>query len=448
VNNLALWDTAGLAWSAVDDPALGFAVEVDALALAGTDLYAAGRFNQAGRTAADGVARWDGTTWHALGAGLDYVHALAWGGGLLYAGGSFNTAAGDPLDYLGAWNGSAWSAVGGGMDGAVIALAAAAGGVLYAGGEFTHAGGVPANHIARWDGHAWQPLGAGLNGKVMALAVDAAGGLYAGGLFTSAGGYPAAHVAYWDGAAWRPLGGANGYVYALALDSAGRLYAGGEFDRVGNNLVANGLALWNGVEWAALGPGLDGPVTALALDARDNLYAAGQFQAAGSTAARQVARWDGFAWTPLGGGLGGRLSGYPVTSIVFAGDRLYLSGYFSTAGDKASSALAAYLLPPPHSVPAPALTGLSPASGLVGQGQALALTGAHFSSQSVVRWAGVDLLTTYVSAAELHALLPTAQTASPGAYPVTVYTPYGGASSALNFTVQAGMQLFLPLLLR
>jgi len=54
-------------------------------------------------------------------------------------GGSFTTAGGVPANYIAKWNGSTWSALGSGMNRAVDALAVS-GSDLYAGGSFTTAG--------------------------------------------------------------------------------------------------------------------------------------------------------------------------------------------------------------------------------------------------------------------------------------------------------------------
>jgi hypothetical protein len=61
-------------------------------------------------------------------------------GSTLYAGGYFTTAGGIAANYIAQWNGSSWSALGSGMNGAVSALAVS-GSTLYAGGNFTTAGG-------------------------------------------------------------------------------------------------------------------------------------------------------------------------------------------------------------------------------------------------------------------------------------------------------------------
>src|SRR5258707_1114204 len=82
------------------------------------------------------------------GGGLD-VSALVVSGNDTYVGGYFKMVGGDAAYNIAKWNGSSWSALGSGMDGRVSALVVS-GGDLYAGGDFTIAGGIDANHIAKW----------------------------------------------------------------------------------------------------------------------------------------------------------------------------------------------------------------------------------------------------------------------------------------------------------
>src|SRR5882724_11569276 len=77
---------------------------VYALAVSGSDLYAGGGFTRAGDSVANYIAKWNGSSWSALGMGMDgvqypYVHALAVSGGDLYAGGWFTTAGGKASPY-------------------------------------------------------------------------------------------------------------------------------------------------------------------------------------------------------------------------------------------------------------------------------------------------------------------------------------------------------------
>src|SRR5439155_6092777 len=92
-----------------------------------------------------------------------------------YIGGGF-TFVGDVFaPNIAKWDGSSWSALGSGLNSTVTALAVS-GSDVYAGGYFTTAGGSGANSIAKWDGSSWSALGSGMGGpempSVLALAVS------------------------------------------------------------------------------------------------------------------------------------------------------------------------------------------------------------------------------------------------------------------------------------
>ena len=117
--------------------------------------------------------------WSALGAGLDEmggVSVIAINGSDVYVGGSFPEAIGVPdTFFIAKWDGSVWSALGAGLNGSVSAIAIS-GSDVYVGGIFDDAGGDPAaDRIARWDGVAWFALGSGL-GAGSAAAVAISGG--------------------------------------------------------------------------------------------------------------------------------------------------------------------------------------------------------------------------------------------------------------------------------
>ena len=83
------------------------------------------------------------------------------GSGNLYIGGEFTVVGSLFATNIAQWNGSSWSALGSGINDEVEALAVS-GGTLYAGGYFTKAGAVAANCIAQWDGSSWSALGSGM----------------------------------------------------------------------------------------------------------------------------------------------------------------------------------------------------------------------------------------------------------------------------------------------
>lgn len=94
--------------------------------------------------------------------------------------------------------------------------------------------------------------------------------------------------------------------------------------------------------------------------------------------------------------------------------------------------------PGSFTVTAPAITSLSPASVVAGSG-ALTLTvnGANFVRGAVVSFNGTSLTTSYSSATQLTAAVPSAFTTTAGSYPVRVANSAigGSTSAAATFTV-------------
>ena len=180
------------------------------------------------------------------------------GGPALFAGGYFTNAGGVTANRIAKWDGSSWTALGSGMNSAVLALTVfddGSGPALYAGGGFTTAGGVAANRIAKWDGSSWSPLGSGIGGVTSrALTVfDDGGGpaLFAGGAFTDRGrrgGGPDREVGRLElGAAWQRDHRHADFtstisVQALAVFDDGNgpaLWTGGSFTIAGGMVAKN-----------------------------------------------------------------------------------------------------------------------------------------------------------------------------------------------------------------
>jgi hypothetical protein len=139
-------------------------------------LYAGGKFTYAGNTFAPFIAKWNGTTWSALGSGLNgRVLAMCMHNGELYVGGNFTTAGGVPCKNIAKWNGSAWSALGSGLDSAVYALSSYQG-ELYVGGVFTKSGTTNLGCVARWNGTIWNKVG---DGRIQRIAGYNVNGVYA-----------------------------------------------------------------------------------------------------------------------------------------------------------------------------------------------------------------------------------------------------------------------------
>ena len=81
---------------------------VQAIAVNGSNVYIAGDFSMVNGVAANRIARWDGSQWHALGSGLSAdVYTLAVSGNNVYAGGNFETAGGISARRVARWDGVA-----------------------------------------------------------------------------------------------------------------------------------------------------------------------------------------------------------------------------------------------------------------------------------------------------------------------------------------------------
>ena len=203
LGHVARW--TGAQWQTVGTIAPDFGASSTRLAAWNSKVICAGLFNSIDGVPALNIAQWNGTTWSALGSGLNgRVTALASHGGELYASGDFTASGATPLPgRIARWNGTSWAAVGAGLDFYADAMASA-GGRLFAVGNITAAGGAPARRIASWDGADWTALGSGLGqgpggnnlGALCLTAYD--GDLFAGGFFNTAGDKSAQKIARWS----------------------------------------------------------------------------------------------------------------------------------------------------------------------------------------------------------------------------------------------------------
>jgi hypothetical protein len=182
----------------------------------GEALYAAGQFSSAGGTLTTDVAKWDGSQWSALAGGVSsssfpVVYAMRvlddGTGEALYVGGQFQQAGTIAASNIAKWDGTSWSALGSGIAGSSAIVYALEvfddgnGDALYAAGWFFQAGGQSAPGIARWNGSTWSALDPNEFCSYMALKVFDPGTGPA--LYAIAHGLPQNQmVRSWNGSAW------------------------------------------------------------------------------------------------------------------------------------------------------------------------------------------------------------------------------------------------------
>jgi len=157
---------------------------------------------------------------------------------------------------------------------------------------------------------------AGVQGSVYSM-LSRPGELYVGGYIVAVGEVPAQNVACLntsDGvvSGATALGdGLDGLVAALC-EHGGQIIAGGLFANSGETVV-NGVALWDGTGWQALGEGLPGVSVKAVASYGGQLYAGAY-------------RWDGAVWTNV------LQTDGAITELVVHDGLLYVGGGFSEAG--------------------------------------------------------------------------------------------------------------------
>ncbi len=320
-NNIAKWN--GSSWSALGSGTDG----ITWMAVQGTDIIAAGAFTHAGGITANRVARWNGTTWSAIGSGFNLeAHSVVTSGNEIYVGGLFTQSGSTPVNHIARWNGTQWVDAGNGNNFTDILNLAISPQYFFATGGNNANSNINQYTIIRWNGNSWTHIGNGVNGTIYAMATWN-NKIVAAGNFTEAGGLKANRFALWDGSMWDTLLNefTSGNVYALAILN-NEIYAGGNFI-LNNNLTSNYVVKWNGSHWVAVGGDVDYTVYTLEVDG-NNLYAGGEFTLAGGAGANHIAKWDGSNWTALGNG-----TNNTVKSIKVDGSgNLYAGGVFTTAG--------------------------------------------------------------------------------------------------------------------
>ncbi len=337
-NYIAGW--SGSSWFALGD---GMDSRVVTLTSKGNTLYAGGGFKKAGNASASAIARWSGSEWSALevdpGPGVT-INALVFGPDEnLYAGGSFMMIGGINTFHIAMWDGAKWVALDMGtasLIGMVYALEADDSHVYIGGTYFEKIGEISVNHIARWDGSTWSDIGGGILGGQWGQPVGVVktismirGDVYAGGIFSIAGDVSAQNIARWDGFKWHPLGlGGNlgpDYIVEAIGIASHGVYVGGAFYTVGHHMIPH-LARWDGSAWHEVGGGVTNSVYAITVH-DDKVYVGGIFARAGGQTVNQIAMWDGLSWHALGGGVNGRVR----TIAVDDDGNVYAGGDFSRA---------------------------------------------------------------------------------------------------------------------
>lgn len=290
---------------------------VNAVAVLGTDVYIGGTFTGVDGMIASRVAKWDGSSWSALGSGANgSVNALAVLGSELFIGGTFSSVGGVGLtSRLAKWNGTSWLAVGAGFNSTSVPT----GGLAVAGTELFVGRGT---QVQKWDGSAWSNVGP-TTGGIGGIAARNDADVY---IVTNT------DCRHWNGTAWTTLKTFDEVATEIAVVGSD-VYVGGQF--------TNYLERWDGSTWQTVGTtGVTNYLTMLA-NVGGALFASGAFTETDGVKTPQLARWNGSAWSSIFEDLDGGLNGEGY-SIVELNGKIYVSGGFTIAGNIAANHVACY----------------------------------------------------------------------------------------------------------
>ena len=220
-----------------------------------------------GSTGSRNIIRYDSSGWHSLAGGVD--GGEVWDmctfddgtGPALYVAGNFTSAGGVPVNKIARWNGTSWSAVGNIIVnpspswwiGALCVYDDGSGPALYANATDTSLG----VFLQKWDGQSWTPVVPQPTWVINTMIVYDDGRGPALFCFQQSGN-PSGIVRF-DGQTWTGLGqgltGALQQFYPLvaefAVYDAGRgpeLHAVGSMDRAGGGIVSRGVASWRNLD--------------------------------------------------------------------------------------------------------------------------------------------------------------------------------------------------------
>ncbi len=206
--NVGVWDGTTVTPIATTMNLVGINPLVTAMTLfddgqgGGTQLYIGGRFADVDGVATKMIARWNGSTWSAVGTNLGNTIAtgeidamLVWDDGTgpaLYVGGT-NIRVDGVLAQVAKWNGITWTAVGQNPTGRVWTLAPFNDGS----GEKLYAGGTAAGllRVFRLEGNTWTTVEGGADAQVIKLFPHN-NRLYMGGSFANVNGQPATRIVF------------------------------------------------------------------------------------------------------------------------------------------------------------------------------------------------------------------------------------------------------------
>ncbi len=211
---------------------------------------------------------------------------------------------------------------------------------LIIGGVFISIDTFQNNGLAVWDGEKWDCFSEGisLGGQVFSI-IEYLDTLYVAGWFNSIGGNTSIrNIAKWDGNNWSSIGfNTDDLLIRNMRVINNELYIIGSFDSI-NNIAANGLAKYNGVEWTNVydlprfdtvynNPNLLSDVAYY----KGELYVGGNFYNPDFTI-MDITKYNGSEWVDVGGGMFGGMSNVDRL-LVYENELIVAGGFYQSDGN-------------------------------------------------------------------------------------------------------------------
>jgi hypothetical protein len=415
-------------WTALGTPFSGVVYSMTATRSGG--LVVGGWFTLPGAAKSSGVARWNGSSWVAMGTGLtpprvatgptspqQYVTTLAeMPDGTIIAGGRFQGPTGLVLNNIAAWNGSTWSSMAGGITSSaylddplspvavapVQSMAVLSDGRLVVTGDFYRAGTMSAGSLAYWNGSSWSTEGEGLRYDSGSIGSGSLLVPFPDGGFAIHGGFNRINTTPIQGAwarrtaaGWHALNNPSYPIYPRAAIST----PGGDLVVVGTPNAFDSLCvIWTGMEWRPVGSrlisgtrGETGILRTVVAFPDGQILVGGSFNASyGAWKPKNIATLREGDWSPVGPVTDGSISDSTQTPT----GEIVAIGSFTKVGGTPVRSLARWNGARWHEIGSDALKGFPYAVSALNDGtilvagSSLSLPSEPTQNHSVLRWNG------------------------------------------------------------
>lgn len=251
--DIASYDSSLQTWSSLT-PISGINSAVKCMEVYNGDLYVGGLMTSINGVTCSRIAKWNGSAWSNVDGGVngsfEEVTAMVEYHGWLYVAGDFYSVGTGNLPAVGIarWNGTQWDSVGAGVGGWITALEVdTVNDLLYVAGQFTYAGDSVVFGVAVWNDTVWRPVGTGLDTLWATTDLEMFNGeLYACGATVTVTTYgdTLRNIYKFNGTKWVSVdGGANNSVIMMEVFQ-NNLYAAGGFVTEFGGVPANGIACY------------------------------------------------------------------------------------------------------------------------------------------------------------------------------------------------------------